>query len=170
MSSPPAVTRLASVRAALEHRQGHAESARLPLVEAVSEVTAHRPAMGAWLLFESAAMAWDAPDPVAAARGTRARVAGLDFAGHPVHRGAAGVLDTLAGDPVNGAAAIRGFAGYVVRTRHERGLIDQVRLHGWDMLLGEYGELKRSAHHRCSGGQRRPLPAYGSRGSCADGG
>ncbi|MFE5909352.1 ATP-binding protein [Streptomyces wedmorensis] len=138
VSSPPAVARLASVRAALEHRQGRAESARLLLVEAVSDVTAHRPAMGAWLLFESAAMAWDAPDPVAAARDTRARVAGLDFAGHPVHRGAAGVLDTLAGDPVSGAAAIRDFAGYVVRTRHERGLIDQVRLHGWDMLLGEY--------------------------------
>ncbi|MFD7319777.1 AAA family ATPase [Streptomyces sp. NPDC059875] len=138
VSSPPAIARLASVRAALEHGHGRAESARLLLVEATSEVTAHRPAMGAWLLFESAAMAWEAPDPVAAARDTRARTAGLDFGGHPVHRGAAGVLDTLAGDPVSGAAAIREFAEYVVRTRHERSLTDQVRLHGWDMLLGEY--------------------------------
>ncbi|MEU6667917.1 AAA family ATPase [Streptomyces sp. NPDC046727] len=138
VSGPPAVARLASVRAALEHGQGRAESARLLLVEATSEVTAYRPAMGAWLLFEAAAMAWDAPDPVAAARDTRVRVAGLDFGGHPVHRGAAGVLDTLAGDPVGGAAAIREFAGYVVRTRQERSLADQVRLHGWDMLLGEY--------------------------------
>ncbi|WUX49896.1 nucleotidyltransferase domain-containing protein (plasmid) [Streptomyces sp. NBC_01435] len=32
------------------------------------------------------------------------------------------------------------------------------------------GELKRSAHHRCSEGQRRPLPECGSRESCADGG
>ncbi|QES46531.1 hypothetical protein DEJ50_00325 [Streptomyces venezuelae] len=31
------------------------------------------------------------------------------------------------------------------------------------------GELKRSAHHRCSGGQRRPLPECDSHGSCADG-
>ncbi|MFB6838993.1 AAA family ATPase [Streptomyces sp. NPDC056361] len=138
VSSPPTVARLASVRAALEHRQGRAESARLLLVEATSEVTAHRPAMGAWLLFESAAMAWDAPDPVAAAHDTRARSAGLDFGGHPVHRGAAGVLDVLTGDPARAAAAIREFAGYVVRTRHERGLIDHVRLHGWDMILGEY--------------------------------
>ncbi|MEU7293055.1 AAA family ATPase [Streptomyces exfoliatus] len=142
VSSPPAVARLASVRAALEHEQGRPESARLLLVEATSEVTAHRPALGAWLLFEAAAMAWEAPDPVAAARDTRARAAGLDFGDHPVHRGAAGVLDTLAGDPVRGAPAIREFAGYVVRTRHERSLTDQVRLHGWDMLLGEY----RSVH------------------------
>ncbi|MFD3531932.1 AAA family ATPase [Streptomyces sp. NPDC058664] len=138
VSSPPAVARLAGVRAALEHGQGRAESARLLLVEATAEVTAHRPAMGAWLLFESAAMAWDAPDPVAAARDTRARAAGLDFGGHPVRRGAAGVLDTLEGDLVGGAAAIREFAEYVVRTRQERSLTDQVRLHGWDMLLGEY--------------------------------
>ncbi|MFE4631984.1 AAA family ATPase [Streptomyces sp. NPDC056773] len=145
VTSPPAIARLAGVRAALEHRQGRAESARLLLVEAVSEVTARRPAMGAWLLFESAAMAWDAPDPVAAARDTRARVAGLDFGGHPVHRGAVGVLDTLAGDAVGGAAAIREFAGYVVRTRHERSLIDQVRLHGWDMLLGAHGTVHDEA-------------------------
>ncbi|MFJ5832834.1 AAA family ATPase [Streptomyces sp. NPDC093089] len=138
VSSPPAVARLASVRAALEHRQGRAESARLLLVEATSEVTADRPAMGAWLLFESAAMAWDAPDPVAAAHDTRARMAGLDFGGHPVHRGAAGVLDALTGDPARGAPAVREFAAHVVRTRHERGLIDHVRLHGWDMILGEY--------------------------------
>ncbi|MFI8825921.1 AAA family ATPase [Streptomyces sp. NPDC053431] len=136
--SPQAVARLASVRAALEHSRGRAESARLLLVEATREVTAHRPATGAWLLFEAAAMAWDAPDPVAAARDTRARLAGLDFGDCPVHRGASGVLDTLAGDAVGGAAAIREFAGYVVRTRHERILADQVRLHGWDMLLGEY--------------------------------
>ncbi|MFI8961087.1 AAA family ATPase [Streptomyces sp. NPDC053493] len=138
VSSPPALARLASVRAALEHSRGRAESARLLLVEATREVTPHRPATGAWLLFESAAMAWDAPDPVAAARDTRARVAGLDFGDCPVRRGAGGVLDALAGDPVVGAAAIREFAGYVVRTRHERSLADQVRLHGWDMLLGEY--------------------------------
>ncbi|MFI6638698.1 AAA family ATPase [Streptomyces sp. NPDC050504] len=138
MGGPSAVARLASVRAALEHGQGRAESARLLLVDAVSEVTADRPATGAWLLFESAAMAWDAPDPVAAARDTRERTAGLDFGGHPVHRGAAGVLDTLAGDPEGGAAAVREFAAYVVRTRHERSLTEQVRLHGWDMLLGEY--------------------------------
>ncbi|MFH8371169.1 AAA family ATPase [Streptomyces sp. NPDC018031] len=145
VSSPSAVARLASVRAALEHGQGRAESARLLLVEAISEVTAHRPATGAWLLFESAAMAWDAPDPVAAARDTRARVAGLDFGEHPVHRGAAGVLDTMAGDPAGGAAAIREFAGYVVRTRRERSLTDQVRLHGWDMLLGEYRTVHEEA-------------------------
>ncbi|KUJ68509.1 hypothetical protein ACZ90_18140 [Streptomyces albus subsp. albus] len=138
VSSPPAVARLASVRAALEHSRGRAESARLLLVEAAREVTAHRPATGAWLLFESAAMAWDAPDPFAAAQDTRARLAGLDFGDCPVHRGASGVLDALAGDPVVGAAAIREFAGYVVRTRRERSLSDQVRLHGWDMLLGEY--------------------------------
>ncbi|MFE5301637.1 AAA family ATPase [Streptomyces sp. NPDC056632] len=138
VSSPPAVARLASVRAALEHGRGRAESARLLLVEATREVTARRPATGAWLLFESAAMAWDAPDPVAAARDTRSRLAGLDFGDCPVHRGASGVLDALAGDPVAGAAAIREFAGYVVRTRPERSLADQVRLHGWDMLLGEY--------------------------------
>ncbi|GGS99358.1 LuxR family transcriptional regulator [Streptomyces tanashiensis] len=138
VSSPAAFARLASVRAALEHEQGRAESARLLLVEATSRVTADRPAMGAWLLFESAAMAWAAPDPVAAARDTRARAAPLDFGGHPVHRGASGVLDMLAGDPVGGVAAIREFAGYVVRTRHERSLTDQVRLHGWDMLLGEF--------------------------------
>ncbi|MEU3828879.1 AAA family ATPase [Streptomyces sp. NPDC029080] len=138
VSSPPAVARLASVRAALEHEQGRAESARLLLVEATCEVTAHRPAMGASLLFESTAMAWEAPDPVAAARHTRAQVAGLDFGEHPVHRGAAGVLDMLAGDLVDGAAAVREFADHVVRTRHERSLTDQVRLHGWDVLLGEY--------------------------------
>ncbi|MFD0412816.1 AAA family ATPase [Streptomyces sp. NPDC127108] len=145
VSSPPAAARLASVRAALEHRQGRAESARLLLVEAASEVTSYCPATGAWLLFESATMAWDAPDPVAAARDTRVRTAALDFGDDPVHRGAAGVLDTLAGDPVGGAAAIREFAGYVVRTRHERGLADQVRLHGWDMLLGEYGTVHDEA-------------------------
>ncbi|AZM56877.1 LuxR family transcriptional regulator [Streptomyces sp. WAC 01529] len=138
VSSPSAIARLASVRAALEHGRGRAESARLLLVEATAEVTAHRPAMGAWLLFESAAMAWDAPDPVAAARDTRARVAGLGFGEHPVQRGAAGVLATLTGDLAGGAAPIREFAEYVVRTRQERSLTDQVRLHGWDMLLGEY--------------------------------
>ncbi|MEV5973821.1 AAA family ATPase [Streptomyces sp. NPDC051921] len=136
--SSPAMARLASVRAALEHSRGRPESARLLLVEATREVTARRPATGAWLMFESAAMAWDAPDPVAAVRDTRARLAGLDFGDCPVHRGASGVLDALAGDPVVGAAALREFAGYVVRTRHERSLSDQVRLHGWDMLLGEY--------------------------------
>ncbi|MFF8289524.1 ATP-binding protein [Streptomyces sp. NPDC016309] len=145
VSSLPAVARLASVRAALEHGQGRAESARLLLVEATAEVTAHHPAMGAWLLFESAAMAWDAPDPVAAARDTRARVAGLDFGEHPVHRGAAGVLDTMAGDPAGGAGAIREFAAYVTRTRQERSLTDQVRLHGWDMLLGDYPKVHDEA-------------------------
>ncbi|GGU83534.1 hypothetical protein GCM10010275_18470 [Streptomyces litmocidini] len=145
VSSPSAVARIASVRAALEHRRGRAESARLLLVEAASQVTVHCPARGAWLLFESAAMAWDVPDPVVAALDTRERVAGLDFGGHPVHRGAAGVLDTLAGDPAAGAAAIREFARYVVRTRQERSLIDQVRLHGWDMLLGEYRSVHEEA-------------------------
>ncbi|MER7951253.1 AAA family ATPase [Streptomyces sp. NPDC096079] len=138
VSSPVAIARLAGVRAALEHEQGRAESARLLLVEATSRVTADRPAVGAWLLFESAAMAWAAPDPVAAARDTRARAAGLDFGGHPMHRGAAGVLDMLSGDHVAGVTAIRDFARYVVRSRPERGLTDQVRLHGWDMLLGEF--------------------------------
>ncbi|AYG78519.1 Putative HTH-type transcriptional regulator [Streptomyces hundungensis] len=138
VSGPSAAARIASVRAGLERERGRPESARLLLVEAASKVAARCPAKGARLLFESATMAWDAPDPVAAARDTRARVAGLDFAGHPVHRGATGVLDMLTGDPVGGAAAIREFAAYVVRTRQERSLTDQVRLHGWDMLLGEY--------------------------------
>ncbi|MFD9863750.1 helix-turn-helix transcriptional regulator [Streptomyces alboflavus] len=138
VSSPLTLARLASVRAALEHGQGRAESARLLLVDAASDVTARHPATGAWLLFESAVMAWDAPDPAAAARDTRARTAGLDFGGDPVHRGAAGVLDTLVGDAAGGAAAVREFAAYVVETRKERSLAEQVRLHGWDMLLGEY--------------------------------
>ncbi|MCT9088937.1 AAA family ATPase [Streptomyces sp. ASQP_92] len=145
VSNPSAVARIAGVRAALERERGRAESARLLLVEAAAQVTACCPATGARLLFESAAMAWDAPDPVAAARDTRARAAALDFGGHPVERGAAGVLDMLTGHQASGAAAIREFAAYVVRTRQERSLNDQVRLHGWDMLLGEYRTVHEEA-------------------------
>ena len=32
------------------------------------------------------------------------------------------------------------------------------------------GEFKRSAHHRCSGARRRPLPECGRHGPCADDG
>ncbi|MEU8529892.1 MULTISPECIES: ATP-binding protein [Streptomyces] len=144
VSAPAAVARSASIRAALEHARGRAEPARVLLVEAAREVTADRPATGAWLLFESAAMAWDAPDPAGAARDTRERLAGLDFGDCPVHRGANGVLGALAGDGVD-AAAVREFAAYVNRTRRERGLSQQVRLHGWDMLLGEYGAVHDEA-------------------------
>ncbi|MFJ9827648.1 AAA family ATPase [Streptomyces sp. NPDC101160] len=144
VGDPAAVARLASIRAALEHGRGRAEPARLLLVEAAREVTPVQPDTGAWLLFESAAMAWDAPDAAAAARDTRERLAGLDFGDCPVHRGASGVLGAMAGD-VMGASAIREFAAYVNRTRRERGLAQQVRLHGWNMLLGEYGAVHDEA-------------------------
>ncbi|MFF0747507.1 AAA family ATPase [Streptomyces sp. NPDC004267] len=144
VSAPAAVARLAGIRAALEHGRGRAEPARLLLVEAAREMAAERPETGAWLLFESAVAAWDAPDAAGAARDTRERLAGLDFGDCPVVRGANGVLDRMAGDAVS-AAAIREFAAYVNRTRRERGLSQQVRLHGWDMLLGEYADVHDEA-------------------------
>lgn len=145
VSDPEAIARLAAIRAGLEHGRGRPDAARLLLVEAVRAVTPPHLDVGARLAFGAAAMAWDSPDPAAAAVDTLERLADLDFGDRAVHRGAVGLLRLSTGDMAGGTSALGEFAGYVARTRRQHTLTDQSGMQGWNLLLGDYHSVHEQA-------------------------
>ncbi|MGV9309674.1 helix-turn-helix transcriptional regulator [Nonomuraea sp. NPDC003727] len=135
---PAWIARLALTRARLEHARGRPESARTLLLDAATHVAPLDRQAGALMTFEAMAAAWDSPVPEAAAGDTAARLSGLDVPDAFLLRGADGLRLLATGDIASGAAALRDFAAHVTATRHDRGLSEQSRLQGWEMLLGDH--------------------------------
>ncbi|MFF5210189.1 serine hydrolase [Streptosporangium sp. NPDC000396] len=142
---PSQMARLALIRAGLEHAKGRPEVARWLLVDAARDVVTLDSTVGAMMVFEAMAAAWDTPNPATAAADTAARLPDPDTRDSALRRGAAGLFGLATGDLRGGVAALREFAGHVAATRRDRSLFDHSRLQGWEMLLGDYDSVHEQA-------------------------